>query len=106
MKAVFLVALVAVVLSLAQSSTACTAINRRNTVWVGLPGPGTSATYVLETLYERAPTRNLSKAEFLSLAVPLQLSDELLFSETRYSFESTEPTSSITTLMASMRPSI
>lgn len=64
MKAIFWVALVALVLSLAQCSTACTVVNRRNTKWIGLPGPTLNAAYVLETHARSLRTPKLDSAPF------------------------------------------
>lgn len=78
MKAIFWVALVALVLSLAQCSTACTVTNRRNTKWIGLPGPSIETAYVLETHTRVLRTSNLESAPlnsrlllFTFLTIPL-----------------------------------
>lgn len=52
MKAVLLVALVAITATLAVCASACTVPNRRSTIWAGLPGPdGSSTNSVLIRVY-------------------------------------------------------
>lgn len=56
MKALSALALLAVALTLVSCTLACTPVNRRNTKWLGLPGPDGSSTYVAVTFIHAAIT--------------------------------------------------